>query len=78
MKHSATHVPDEQTSPLPQLVPSGWFVTVQALVPLHVELASHPVAVQLIGVPPQTPAAQTSPYVQALPSLQVVPFVTLA
>jgi hypothetical protein len=25
MKHSATHVPDEQTSPLPQLVPSGWF-----------------------------------------------------
>ncbi len=60
MKQSATQEPDEHTTPVPQLVPLAWLVTVQLLVPLHVELAWHDAGAHVIGVPPQTPAVQRS------------------
>jgi hypothetical protein len=50
-------------------LPPAIGVTVHVEPPLHVRVA-HAVLVKEMGVPPQVPELQTSPYVQALPSSQ--------
>ena len=73
-------VPFEQTSPVVQRLPSLQLdpfalMGFEQTPPLHVPAAWHwSSAVQVIGVPAQAPFVQTSPVVQALPSLHAVPF----
>jgi hypothetical protein len=53
-------------------------LTIEQLVPLHVELDWQTAGEHENDVPPQTPFVHTSLEVHALPSLQVVPFVLFA
>jgi hypothetical protein len=58
---------------LPQSVPSGSEVVAQPPVPSHDDVAWHAEGTQAYAVPPHAPPLQTSPAVQATPSLQPVP-----
>jgi hypothetical protein len=75
------HTPASQVSPVVQALPSLHSVPLVAAGFEHVPLVGSQVpatwhsssAEQVTGVPPQTPLAQLSPVVQALPSLHAVP-----
>ena len=82
---SPVHVPLWQVSVCVQALPSSQLVPLVALVGveqvpvegLQVPATLHAVAVQLTGfAPTQAPLWQVSVWVQALPSLQTVPFAT--
>lgn len=70
------HVPEALQTSVVQAFPSSaqaaplWIVCEQVSVPLQ-ERVMHALLLQVIAVPEQMPRAQTSPYVQASPSLQV-------
>ena len=57
---------------IPSLHVTVVFVSVHALVPLQALVTQGLVLVQVIAVPPHTPAVQTSEKVQGLPSSHVV------
>jgi hypothetical protein len=77
-----TQTPLEQASPVVQAVPSEHVVPLARLTCPHTPAAQLSVvqefpSSQLSGVPPHVPLVHTSPVVQRLPSLQVVPLTTL-
>jgi hypothetical protein len=57
-----------------QVAPSALLVVVQPPVPSQAEEAWQSAGVQVYAAPPQAPFVQTSAFVHALPSSQVVPF----
>src|SRR3990172_8078421 len=75
--------PAVHTSPLVQALPSSHtvplvtLVNTQPVVGAQVSVVHTLLSLQVIAVPPQTPAVHTSPLVQALPSLHTVPLATL-